>query len=236
MTSALAPLADVSVVIPLAPGERQWRGLLADLANLPAGAQVILIRAESTELDLPVPPQWPRDVQLIQRESMAGRARQMNLGARDARNPWLWFLHADSRVTGAGLLALAAFVARAEAALGFFDLRFRDDGPALARLNAWGARWRSRRLRLPFGDQGLVMPAATFAELGAYDERAAYGEDHLLVWAAHARRVPIRPVGALLSTSARTYAVHGWFATTWRHWNLTLRQALPAWRRLRQRA
>jgi hypothetical protein len=120
--------------------------------------------------------------------------------------------------------------------LGWFDLAFLEDGPRLVRLNAWGARLRSRVFGLPFGDQGLVLPAASFAALGGYDESVRYGEDHLLVWAAHAARLPVIPVGATLYTSARTYARNGWLLTTLCHWMLTLRQALPQWWRLRRRA
>jgi len=226
-------LADVSIIIPLAADETAWRTLLADLAPLPAGAQIIVVRTPGALLQLPPP---PPGVDLQQYESPAGRARQMNLGARHARRRWLWFLHADTRLAADALAALDKYIQSNNVALGWFDLAFLDDGPRLVRLNAWGARLRSRRFGLPFGDQGLVLPAASFAALGGYDEGARYGEDHLLVWAAHAARLPVIPVGATLYTSARTYACNGWLITTLRHWVLTLRQALPQWWRSRRRA
>lgn len=226
-------LSDLSIVVPLAPGEATWRELLTDLAPLPAGAQIILVRTPSAPLPLP---QWPAGVELVQYESRAGRARQMNIGARHARGGWLWFLHADSRLAPDTLAALRTFIESHNAALGWFDLAFLDDGPRLARLNAWGARLRSRVFELPFGDQGLVLSATSFVALGGYDENARYGEDHLLVWAAHAARLPVVRVGATLYTSARTYARNGWLFTTLRHWVMTLRQALPRWWRMRWRA
>jgi len=199
-------------------------------------SEVILVRSCNGELVLTRPSAWPDTIRLEQCESATGRAAQMNAGARRAQGRWLWFLHADTRMAASALSELERFVARNEDALGWFDLAFRDDGPALTRLNAFGARLRSRWFGLPFGDQGFVIPARTFARLGGYDETVCYGEDHLLVWSAHAANLPVRAVAATLSTSARKYATLGWLRTTLRHWRLTLQQALPAWWRLRRNA
>ena len=219
----------LSVIVPLAPGETEEGPLLDALRGLPSGSEVILARADP--LPRAAPPGWPAALAFRQVEAPRGRARQMNAAARAARGRWLWFLHADSRFAPGTLPALLRFLAHGEAAMGWFDLAFRPDGPRLARLNAWGANRRSALLGLPFGDQGLVLPAADFARLGGYDEAAPYGEDHLLVWAARRAGLPLRRVGAGLSTSARKYARHGWGETTWLHWRLTLAQAWGEWRR-----
>jgi rSAM/selenodomain-associated transferase 2 len=231
----MRPHCILSVIVPVAPGETQWRALLDDLAGLPATSEILLVRADRDELEMALPASWPQDLPIQQLQSSPGRARQMNLGARHARGRWLWFLHADTRLGPHALAALDQFLARDEEALGWFDLKFRDDGPALTWLNARGARWRSRWLGLPFGDQGFVIPAPAFAQLGSYDETTRYGEDHLLVWAAHAAGLSVRPIGAAIFTSARKYATHGWLRTTLRHGLLTVRQALPAWWRARRR-
>lgn len=159
----------------------------------------------------------------------------MNVGAQAARGHWLWFLHADSILHPRTLGALQDFLTRNVHALGFFDLRYRNDGPLFAHINARGANLRARGLGLPFGDQGLVLPARWFARLGGYDEDAPYGEDHLLVWRARQRGLPLRRIRAPLVSSARKYALRGWWRTTWLHLRLTIRQAWPEWRALRKR-
>jgi hypothetical protein len=226
------PPLRLSVIIPLGPGEAEEGPLLEALRALPPGSEVLLVRAAGAARA--VPDGWPAWVALRQAEAPRGRARQMNRGAELAGGRWLWFLHADTRFGPGVLPALEGFLARGEPALGWFDLTFRDDGPRLARLNAWGANRRSAWLGLPFGDQGFVLPAAAFHQLGGYDEAAAYGEDHLLVWAAHGQGLPLRRLRAGLRTSARKYARRGWGATTWLHWRLTVIQAWGAWRRNRR--
>ncbi len=222
----------LSVVIPLAPGETDLPELLRQLGALPGPCEVILVHTDQRAVERPTA--WPDHLQLHAIASAPGRARQQNAGADAARGRWLWFLHADSRLQQSTLSALGAFLDKNADAMGYFDLDFAADGPRLAKLNAWGANLRSHWLGLPFGDQGLLLTATRFAELGRFDEQAEYGEDHLLVWAAKGAGLPVRCLGARLQTSARKYARHGWLGTTLRHWRLTLAQAWPAWRALRR--
>ena len=205
----------LTVIIPLGPDETAADGLLAQLHALPAGSEVVLVGAGAPP---PMPVGWPHALPCHRLASPAGRARQMNAGAAQAAGDWLWFLHADTRLTLPALPALAHFLAAGRPALGWFWLRFAADGPALTRLNGWGANIRSAVFGLPFGDQGLVLPTACFAAVGGYDETVAAGEDHHLVWALRRAGVGHRPVGAAIVTSARKYARLGWAKTTWRHW------------------
>lgn len=233
MSVSAAPAVQLSVIVPLAPDETVWRRLLGQLNDLPAASEIIVVHADAVADNAP---RVSGDTPVRHIASPAGRARQQNGGAAAARGRWLWFVHADSQLPPSSVPALLAFISRPDDALGWFTLQFDDDGPGLAALNAWGANLRSRWLQLPFGDQGLVLPAERFAQLGGFDESARYGEDHLLVWAARHAGLAIRPVGAPIRSSARKYARAGWWRTTWRHWRLTLAQAWPAWRQLRRTA
>jgi hypothetical protein len=218
----------LSVIVPLAPGEAEWRGLVDQLEAVRGDdCELLLVAAgEAVAWQSPLPHR------LLATE--AGRARRLNVGAGAARGEYLWFLHADTRLSPGAWPAVQAFMAREEKALGWFDLGFRSDGPLPVRLNAMGANFRSRFLGIPFGDQGFVMPAWLFAAVGGFNEQAAYGEDHLFVWAVRHAGYRVAPVGALLSTSARKYARHGWGRTTLRHLWLTAVQAYPQWRALKR--
>ena len=222
-----AAALSLSVIVPLAPAETEWRGLLQQLTALPAGSEVIVVRADDESW--PAPDGWPTQLRYRQCHGEPGRARQQNLGARLASGHWLWFLHADSRLRPDSLRELQRFLAEGTDALGWFQLAFRTDGPRWTALNAAGANFRSRWFGLPFGDQGLVLPRHCFDALGGFNEAASYGEDHLLVWAARHADLPLRGIDALLETSARKYAQHGWLATTFKHWQRTAAQAWPAW-------
>jgi hypothetical protein len=224
-----SPLSRLSVVIPLGPAESAHPGLLEQLVALPAGAEILL--AACTEVAIPVD---LRDALRHLRCEIGhyppGRAGQLNRGVHDTHQPWLWLLHADSRLTEGCLPALARFLADDSERLGWFHLEYAGDGPGLCRLNAWGANRRSGWFGLPFGDQGFVLRRDTFDRLGGFDEAAPFGEDHLLVWAARRAGVPLAAIGARLRSSARKYRERGWLHTTIGHGYLTAKQAWSQWR------
>jgi len=226
-------LSRVSIIIPVGPDDASWQSLLGDLVDVSPEAEVLIVAAYAKPTDIdPLLTQGRPQCEAHWITTAAGRAHQMNLGAKLASRPFLWFLHADSRIGGDALAALERSLETHPHALHYFDLAFQDDGPRLVRLNALGARLRSRYLGLPFGDQGLCMSRDTFQRLGGFDEDVNYGEDHLLIWAAHRHRVPLHCVGALITTSARKYGANGWLATTLVHGRRTLRQAIPQFIRL----
>lgn len=165
----------------------------------------------------------PPDMEVILARG-GSRAESLNAGAAVATGDHLWFVHADTQLTPGAITALQAAAAQAPEALLFFDVGF--DGPAIMGLNGAGVRLRSHLLRLPFGDQALCLDADLFHRLGGYPA-VPRGEDHLLVWRAHRAGVPVRPVGAHVTTSSRRYARSGWARTTATHLVLTVRQALP---------
>lgn len=217
----------LSVIIPVGPGEQGPFALTRALALLPAEWEVIFALCEPREdLDL------PSDLNIYTVISDAGRAIQMNTAARAAQGELLWFLHLDSILTLDMIQALQRGLKSAPDALQYFRLAFDQDGAGPTRLNAWAANLRSRRLGVPFGDQGLCLSARHFRAIGGYPESVPYGEDHLLVWHARQHGIRLNELHATLCTSARKYRTRGWFWLTavyqWR-W---IRQALPQYIRL----
>ena len=140
-----------------------------------------------------------------------GRARQMNLGASQSRGEILFFLHADSlpplnapemirfALAGPGIVA-GAFLLKIES---------RD-----ARLKAisWLANFRSQRLGLPYGDQGLFLPRAVFDRLGGFKDLPLMEDVDII------RRLrktgPVVMAPAFMSTSARRWEQKGVVANT----------------------
>ena len=208
----------VAIIIPAGPGDTAWRKLLPQLDAAEA-REVVLVLAEGDDEFVDI----NANTQIV--HSPAGRARQLNVGANASHADWLWFLHADSEVSTTTLEAMREFIRMAQDAIGYFRLGFADDGPRWMFLNTWGAALRSRLLRLPFGDQGLLMPRRVFERLGGFDESIGKGEDHAFIWMARAQGIPLHAIKATIRTSARRYAENGWWRTTKTHLSMTREQA-----------
>lgn len=132
------------------------------------------------------------------------------------------FLHADSRLPEGWAAAVRAALADPRVAVGAFQLRFEPRPPALAVIE-WGARWRARRLGLPYGDQALFARRADLEAIGGIPAVPIF-EDLDLVRALRRRgRLALVPLD--VATSSRRYLRRGVLRTWARH-----ALALAAWR------
>ena len=225
-------MIDISVIIPLAPEETAWHDLLVDLSKLPDGTEILFVTSQAATLPDETPILPNKDVRFL--SSKPGRADQMNAGAKAAKGQFLWFLHADSKFAEDTLPRLLHGLQNHPASLLYFDLAFIRDATPLMFLNAWGVRFRSRILKVPFGDQGFCLARDLFGKLGGFPDHLPYGEDHIFVWKARQYGVDVQAVGAKLYTSARKYKKHGWLKTTFLHQYLWIQQAWPEWKKLKK--
>ena len=215
-------MRDLSIIIPVRHQDHLWKKLVSDLLTHNDEFEVILVGPDfkNKESDSP-------RVRFVYSEE--GRAKQLNHGAKVSKKSFIWFLHADSKLEKNSIQKVEVCLKKNENAIFFFDLNFLNDGPSLMKLNNVGTFLRSRLLKMPFGDQGLFMAKRTFFFLGQFDQEAAYGEDHLLIWKAHQNKISVLPAKMNLMTSSRKYKKNGWLKTTLTHLFLTYKQAYPEW-------
>lgn len=211
----------LSVIIPVAPGERLNELLEKQLPDFPDDWEILLCSPERPSVNAAL----ENKARWIQ--SKKGRANCLNAGAGYADGEYLWFLHADSILFDKTADKLKRTMEQNEQVLYYFDLKYFTQSCRLMRLNEIGVLFRCRCLKTPFGDQAFLMKKELFNKLPAYSEEAEYGEDHLLVRDYRRHQVPIKPIGMKILTSARKYEEFGWFVTTCKHlylWRKQVRQ------------
>ncbi|MDE3154067.1 MAG: TIGR04283 family arsenosugar biosynthesis glycosyltransferase [Acidobacteriota bacterium] len=203
-----APL--ISVVIPVLDDAPALGVRLAELGPAAEGAaaavEVVIVDGAATEsvamtdLRAACPAaRWLR--------SGAGRARQMNAGAAVARGRWLLFLHADTRLDAGWAAAIERLDRDGRTAWGAFRFAL-DSADWRARIIEWGVARRTRRLRLPFGDQALFVRRDLFEALGGFADLPLM-EDLDLVRRLARRRPPSwLPLRA--TSSPRRWLHDGW--------------------------
>ena len=209
----------VSVIIPTLNEAPRVRDLLRDLAAGPEiGLELIVADGGSADgtLDLARP--------LADRvlETGRGRAVQMNSGARAARGVYLWFLHADTRVSPEALAALGA-ACGAGTLWGRFDVRLSSRQPLL-RLVERLMNLRSCLTGIATGDQGIFVTRADFEAVGGYPEIPLM-EDIALSRALRRRARPLC-LKTPIETSSRRWEERGVLRTILLMWRLRLAYAL----------
>lgn len=200
----------ISIIIPTLNAEATLGDALSALiAAVVEGVarEVIIVDGGSTDATLRIADASGATIVKTQ----PGRGAQMAAGAAIARGSWLLFLHADAVLEAGWSREAAHLMERVDAgtwpptAAAFrFAL---DDHGLMPRLVEGAVALRSALLKLPYGDQGLLVPRGVFDEVGGYRPLPLMADLDI------ARRLGRRRIIALRSqavTSAARYQRDGY--------------------------
>jgi len=140
-----------------------------------------------------------------------GRGYQLAAGAHRAKSPWLLFLHADTVLETGWEKEASGFMdavdsGKRPAGAAAFRFALDDLGTPPRILEALVAL-RCQLFRLPYGDQGLLIPRSLYGELGGYNPHPVM-EDVDLVRRLKRRRVAMLRSRAV--TDAQKYRRRGY--------------------------
>jgi rSAM/selenodomain-associated transferase 2 len=137
-----------------------------------------------------------------------GRGTQLACGGAAASGAWLFFLHADTRLTPGWSATAGGFIAGPanDGCAGYFRLRLDDDTQAARRLERVVAL-RSRWLGLPYGDQGLLLSRRFYQALGGFRKLPLMEDVDL---ARRIGRGRLRALDGTATTSAARYRRDGY--------------------------
>lgn len=200
-------MARISVIIPTLNAEEPLRRSLPSLASLSALSmlrQVIFADGGSGDRTAEIAEEAGADFVRAPR----GRGTQLAAGAERASGEWLLFLHADTALDPGWERVARAFMDEPENAgrIGYFRFGLDDPSP--------GARWleaavamRCRLLRLPYGDQGMLMSRALYHRLGGFRPMPLMEDVDLVRRAGRRRMAALAPRA---TTSAERYRRDGY--------------------------
>ena len=144
------------------------------------------------------------------------RGLRLDRAARESRGDVLFFVHADSRPPENALSAIAQTL-ESGAVAGAFSLAYENETAALAWI-AWWANLRSRRLGLPFGDQGLFCRREAYAACGGFRDLPVCDDVDIVRRLKRVGRLTVRREKTV--TSPRRYAQAGAARQVLRNWRV----------------
>jgi rSAM/selenodomain-associated transferase 2 len=153
----------LSVVIPTWNEAASLGSLLDDVASLRCAHEVLVVDGGSSDDTVAIAGQRGAHSLVVPR----GRGFQLAEGAAAASGSILFFVHADVRLPIETCRALDRMVS--ESAVGAYAFRLRINASGIAyRVVEAAANLRSRLLRLPYGDQGLLITRELYERVGGF--------------------------------------------------------------------
>lgn len=209
----------LSVIVPAC---NEAAGIATALAPLQPwrerGTEVLVVDGGSTDATQEIAAPWADRVL----SSPAGRARQMNAGAAQARGRILLFLHADTELPRDGDRELVAGLDRTGRRWGRFDVRLSGAKRyPLLRLVQASMNRRSRWTGIATGDQAIFVERALFEAQEGFPNLPLMEDIALSTALKRAAGRPLCLARPAL-TSSRRWEEHGIAATIVRMWALRL--------------
>lgn len=149
----------------------------------------------------------------------AGRAAQMNFGARQASGEVLLFLHADTLLPEQGLTLIRQVMADAEVVGGRFQLGLSERTPAF-RLIAFFSTLRSKYLGITYGDQAIFVRRVVFEAVGGYPPLKLFEDSEFCKAVARLGRFVM--LNASVCSSTRRWRQWGIWRTVFWMWALRM--------------
>lgn len=153
----------------------------------------------------------------------AGRGPQLARGAKMAiltGADWMLFLHSDTRLPQGWRNIVQTHIKNHPKSAAYFRYAVQANG-VMPRLQAALVAMRCWTLRMPYGDQGLLIPAHVYEAVGGYADLPLFEDVDIMnrLKTATGRR-NIRPLSGAIHTDVTAYQTQGWFTRGRRNFNL----------------
>lgn len=153
---------NISIIIPTYNEEKTIEKLLHTLKPLKGRCEILFVDGGSTD----------RTIELLNHQypvlrSEKGRAKQMNLGARESKGDVLFFLHCDSEVPQTALDEIEAVMEKYRA--GCFGIAFHSWNFFMFTCRVI-SNHRIKDRKVMFGDQGIFVERNLFFEAGMFPD------------------------------------------------------------------
>ncbi len=159
-------MSKFSIIIPTFNEAYNLPLLLSDLSIIQKEGEIIVIDGGSQDKTKDIAKIYGAKIKNLSEKS---RGLQLNIGAKSATGEWFIFLHADSRLTKDWLTTIKPFLNGIKSYIYFFKFKVLNKN-LIYRFLEILVNFRSCLLRIPYGDQGLIIHRKTYFENNGYSK------------------------------------------------------------------
>ena len=157
-------LPKISIIIPTYNEANNLPLLLSDLSVIKKDVELIIVDCGSKDKTIDIASIYGAKVIKLKERN---RGLQLNIGANKARGEWFIFLHADTRLTKEWFTKIKPVLKNNKAY--FFCFRFKiANDKIIYRFLEILVNIRSYFLKIPYGDQGLLIHRKTYFKNKGY--------------------------------------------------------------------
>ena len=195
-------LNQVTVVIPTYNSEKTIENTLNSICKY--FNKIIIVDADSCDLTIQMSKKY--NIKII--KSLKGRGPQLILGAEHASTDWIFFLHSDTIIKKNNIIDINQFITNTlnNNKAASFKIKFNTN-------NIWSnllsklVNIRSKYLKLPYGDQGLLISRNFYKNIGGY-KNIPIMEDVEIIRTIGFRNIKI--LNSYIITDAARFENQGW--------------------------
>ena len=146
-------LTKISIVIPTINEANNLPLLLSDLSIIQKVGEIIIVDCGSKDKTIDVANIYGAKVY---KSKERNRGLQLDLGAKNSKGEWLIFLHADTRLTNDWFIKIKSVFKEDKNFIYNFKFKI-NNKKKIYRVLEILVNFRSRYLKQPYGDQGLII-------------------------------------------------------------------------------
>ena len=151
-------MSKISIIIPTINEASNLPLLLSDLSSIQKEGEIIIVDSGSEDKTIDIANIYGAKV-FISKER--NRGLQLDIGAKNSKEEWLIFLHADTRLTHDWFKKINSFLKGNKNSIYYFEFKI-NHKKIIYRVLEILVNFRSKFFKQPYGDQGLIIHRTTY--------------------------------------------------------------------------
>ena len=156
----------ISIIIPTINEANNLPLLLSDLSILNKEGEIIIVDGGSKDRTIDVAQIYGAKVYKSKEKN---RGLQLHIGAKNSTGDWLIFLHADTRLTNDWFRKINSFLMGNKNSIYYFKFKI-NHKKIIYRVLEFLVNIRSKYLKKPYGDQGLIIHRTIYFKNNGFRE------------------------------------------------------------------